>query len=99
MARPGRPKGTPNRTYEHVATQPVRCTKCGSTRRDAYTQTLRQPIACTAPDGRPATAIVRRWTRCSDCGQARIERHYEYAPAATQDRPKTASLEGSSPAA
>lgn len=46
------------------------CKKCRSTRRAAYSNVTR-----SEPFGGRIT--VRKYTRCLDCGQHRIDRHYE----------------------
>ncbi|NLG44828.1 MAG: hypothetical protein GX547_16420 [Phycisphaerae bacterium] len=76
----GRPKGARTEPRPTVAVALSRCTACGSTRRTPYTQTRRTPYAGRTPDGQPYTAVVRRWTRCEDCGQARVDLSYEHTP-------------------
>lgn len=60
------------------AAQPATtCHACGSTARDAYTQESVQEYAGVDPSGIPYTHIRRCWTRCTVCGQARIDRILE----------------------
>jgi len=79
MARPrGRPKGSRNvKTTAEVV--PSRCPECGSTQRAGYLDKVVQKMAGTA-DGKPFNRIVRRRTRCLDCGHPRIDRSFEYVP-------------------
>jgi nitrate reductase cytochrome c-type subunit len=62
---------------QEVEAEASRCLKCGSTERERYTATRVQPFAGVDPAGRPYTHIVRRWTRCAACKQARIDRTFE----------------------
>ena len=75
--RPGRPAGTPAERRPVVEARPSRCPNCGSTERERYTRTTWQPIAGQTSDGEPFTHIACRWTRCSQCGQARVDRAFE----------------------
>jgi predicted RNA-binding Zn-ribbon protein involved in translation (DUF1610 family) len=53
------------------------CPKCGSARRERYHHIRRIPAEGFCSDGRPYSAIVLRYTTCSDCGQVRIDRTFE----------------------
>ena len=64
-----------------VTTDAPRCPSCKSTRREEYTNKQVQQFAGLLPDGTPYSAIIRRNTKCLDCGQARIDRTYEFQPA------------------
>lgn len=63
-----------------IDTPTVRCPRCGSTDRDRYDRTVVQEFGGLGPHGEPYTHIVRRFTRCSQCGQARVERTLENRP-------------------
>lgn len=84
MAKPkskskaGRPQGSSNKPVEHAAGELTRCPGCQSTKRGPYTTKNVQTYVGEAPDGKPFTRILRRRTVCLDCGQHRIDRHYEY---------------------
>lgn len=73
----GRPAGSRNRQYVHATAQPSRCPTCGSTEREAYFRTMETEYHGIDPAGQPYTHILRRWTHCAACGQARIDRSYE----------------------
>jgi len=75
--KPGRPAGSQNVTRDQAEAKPSRCKACDSTEREAYTKTDVQEFGGQDPNGRPFTHIVRRWTRCAACGQARIDLSYE----------------------
>jgi len=53
-----------------------RCPVCQSERRERYFKTTTQAFAGEY-EGRRFSHIIRRWTRCLDCGQVRIDRSYE----------------------
>lgn len=80
MAKAGRPQGSKNQPRDAVVTTATRCMRCGSTERAPYTRTMVQHFNGIAPDGKPFSAIRRRWTTCLTCGQVRVDRVYEYAP-------------------
>lgn len=77
----GRPKGAKTAARPTIEASPSRCQAegCGSTEREPYSQTREQPYA-GIHDGQPYTHIVRRWTVCSTCGQARVDKTYENRP-------------------
>jgi hypothetical protein len=75
--RRGRPPGSRNQPRPVVTVDASRCPKCGSTERGPYTRNHETPLAGLTRDGKPATHLVRRWTKCLSCGQARIDRSYE----------------------
>ena len=77
--RPGRPKGSTNTDADVVHVEPSRCRRCGSTRRGDYYGKTEQAF-CGKHNGQPFTHIVRRRTKCLDCGQVRIDRAYENRP-------------------
>jgi hypothetical protein len=78
----GEPRPTPEAP---AAVNPVpasRCRKCQSTLRSCYSNTKRQTISGIEPGTHlHYTAVVWRTCRCGNCGQARVDRTYEYAPA------------------
>ncbi len=74
---PGTRAGTPNAEYTTAEAPASRCAKCGSTNREHYDRRTVQTYAGIDPAGRPYTRIIRRWTKCTDCGQHRIDRTYE----------------------
>lgn len=77
--RRGRPEGSPN-VAAVVDVQLSRCPDCGSTARGEYMGRTVQEFAGNY-NGQPYTAIVRRRCQCSDCGQMRIDRSFEFTPA------------------
>lgn len=56
----------------------TRCPQCQSENRERYENVTRQEFSGRDGAGREFRAIIRRWTRCSDCGQTRIDRSFEY---------------------
>lgn len=82
----GRPKGARNRDAVTVLVQPANCPKCGSSERTRYTQTTTQLHAGTIA-GEKFNQIVRRWCRCLQCDQWRIEQHYELTQKQQKPRP------------
>jgi len=77
--RPGRPKGSKGGTIDTITVEPSRCRRCGSTRRGDYYGKTEQAFR-GKHNGQPFTHIVRRRTKCLDCGQTRIDRAYENRP-------------------
>lgn len=77
---PGRPVGARNKQLEHADGELTRC-KCGSTRRASYFNRQVQTLVGLDAKGRPYTHLVKRRTACLDCGQHRVDRHYENKPA------------------
>ena len=77
--RPGRPKGSTNADPDVNTVEPSRCKRCGSTRRGDYYGKTEQAFQ-GVQNGLPFTHIVRRRTKCLDCGQVRIDRAYENRP-------------------
>ncbi|MBX3440366.1 MAG: hypothetical protein KF861_22945 [Planctomycetaceae bacterium] len=75
--RPGRPKGAATQTLPTADVQLSRCRKCDSTARTKYLRTTETAHTGQLPNGQPYTHIVRRWTTCSDCGQARVDLTHE----------------------
>jgi len=74
--RSGRPKGSTN-AEDIVDVEPSRCKKCDSSRRTKYENPVRRDYSGT---GLPYIAIIYRTCRCVDCGQARRDREFVYAP-------------------
>ena len=80
LAKIGRKGGaakTPRKLAAVAKNLQTRCPVCGSSDRGPYNRVTETLCATAAPDGNPATHIVRRWTACKSCGQARIDRSYE----------------------
>jgi len=77
--RPGRPAGPTSAAADVIAVGPSRCRRCGSTRRGDYYGKTEQAFR-GEQDGLPFTHIVRRRTKCPDCGQVRVDRAYENRP-------------------
>lgn len=76
-ARPrGRPAGATNIT-DIVPAEPSRCTVCGSTDREAYSNYTDLEQHGVTSAGKPFTHIVWRSTRCRACGQARRDITHE----------------------
>lgn len=76
----GRPKGAKTKPRGETEGKLTRC-KCQSTNRTPYTK--RRELEYAGIDqqtGQPFTHVVWRHTTCSDCGQARIDRHVENRP-------------------
>lgn len=84
-------KRTENREYDQSEARPSTCRKCRSTRRTAY---FGEPLSRifeipqVHPDGTEFTRLIRRRTKCQDCGQFRFDLSYEFVP---EDMPKAAS--------
>jgi hypothetical protein len=72
---------------EQSVSQPSRCKKCGSTRREPYHGRKELEFSGQDKEGKPFTHVVWRRTSCSDCGQARVDRHYENRPQ-KENRPR-----------
>lgn len=73
----GRPRHAKN-IETIIDHDPSACPKCRSTEREPYFGApLEQEFSGTRPNGQAYTHIVRRRTRCKNCGQARIDRTYE----------------------
>jgi len=70
------------RALDQVDAPKSRCRNCGSTERERYFRTTTQGYAGTDAQGRPFTHIVRRWTRCKQCRQVRVDRCFENRPPA-----------------
>ena len=73
----GRPPGSKNESVDQVDAMATCCRQCGSTEREPYFRTSAQEYAGLLATGQPYTHIVRRWTRCSACGQVRIDLFHE----------------------
>lgn len=71
----GRPAGiTPPRDV--VVWEPARCPRCGSHDRTRITATTIQWFEGEY-HGVAYNCIVRQWTKCGMCGQARVQRSYQ----------------------
>jgi len=77
---PGRPRGSATaRDVPVVEVQPAsKCTRCGSPHRAEYEHRNVQKYSAALRDGRQYDEIIRRRTKCEDCGQARIDREYRF---------------------
>lgn len=76
----GRPKGTTHFERELVDAPASRCPQCGSTERLHYQHLNVIEGEGFDPQGRPYTAVELRPTRCTSCGQSRIDRTWRYSP-------------------
>lgn len=94
--RPGRRPGSKNREVQQVLVQGGACPKCNSTNRTKYTQTRKQHHTGER-DGKPFNQIVRRWCQCVDCGQWRIEKHFEFDPALDETQAEAAATPTTKP--
>ncbi len=74
--RRGRPKGAATQTLPTAQSQLTRCRKCGSTDRTPYRRTTETSHA-GQKHGESYTHIIRRWTSCQACGQARVDLTHE----------------------
>lgn len=68
--RRGRPPGAKTATRDVAEQRLSRC-RCGSTERGDYERQETLPLV-DDPDG--FTHVRLQWTKCSDCGQARVDR-------------------------
>lgn len=73
----GRPEGSPNVQRDSGEVQLSRCKKCDSTDREKYFGTPTEFAIAGVKDGKPYTHIVRKRTKCSNCGQQRLDSFYE----------------------
>ena len=74
---PGQPAATRATAGDIIQppTPPTLCPGCGSTGRGRYT-TTRTAGCSIIYKGRPAAKVVRRWCKCTGCGQARVDRQF-----------------------
>lgn len=77
-AKRGRPIGAKTQQRDVVLVLPAACVRCHSTEREPYDKVRERAITGRTTDGHIYTHVVWRKTRCRACGQARIERHYEF---------------------
>jgi hypothetical protein len=83
-SKTGRPAGSKN--VQHVVdVQPGQCPACGSTRKE-YTGSKNEQEFEGQVNGQAYNLIIRRRCVCSDCGQTRIERTFEFAPPAAREK-------------
>jgi hypothetical protein len=75
----GRPKGSLKQEYPQSIGELTRCKRCDSTERTKYT-TIKDMPHQGLRDGKPYTRVVWRRTTCANCGQARVDQHYENSP-------------------
>lgn len=70
-----------NRQYDQSEARPSTCRKCGSTHRHAYfgsPQIRIFDVVQRRPDGTEFSRLIRRRTKCLDCGQFRFDLSYEF---------------------
>jgi len=66
----------PRKQAEIVDSIKSRCPKCQSTDRTPYSGTV--TVHAPGMDGtQPYTHVVKRWTKCAKCGQARVDQSLE----------------------
>jgi hypothetical protein len=82
-AKRGRPRGSKTVERDVIPVIPSACKRCGSTQRTPYDKVIERVMTGTIAD-KAYTHIVWRRTKCTSCGQARIERHYENRPTADE---------------
>lgn len=64
-----------------------RCSKCRSTERTEYSNTIRRPLKGQNADG-PYNTVVWRTTSCKKCGQRRVDKSFELR--VEKEKPKNA---------
>ena len=74
---PGRPEGS--KTQDLPTSEVVKsvCKSCGSTKREKYFGTPIEFDISGERNGRPYNKLIRKRTRCADCGQQRLDSFYE----------------------
>lgn len=77
----GRPAGSKTQNSSGKST-PSRCPKCSSTERTPYSQTREIEVRGEDPEFGSYTHVIRRWTRCKGCGQARTDRSLAFKKSA-----------------
>ena len=90
----GRPKGSKNAEYEHAIVRPPQCPSCRSTDREPYRERPRVIRYSGVLPGAPPheyTHVIKRRTRCRNCGQARVDTWYENVPAGCEPAAATIS--------
>ena len=72
----GRPTGSKTKERPIATVEPSRCERCGSTDREKYhgTRTLKH---VGEHDGKPYNVIRWKRTRCTACGQHRVDKFHE----------------------
>lgn len=75
-AQAGRPAGS-KPPAEIVDSIKSRCPKCQSTDRTPYSGTVTVAASGVDQTGQPYTHVVKRWTKCAKCGQARVDQSLE----------------------
>lgn len=78
-----RPPGSKNVNAVSIG-QLTRCPGCRSTARETYEAKRVTFAQGTTAEGDPYTAIVRRKTRCADCGLPRWDKFFEYSSKAAR---------------
>lgn len=78
--------GRKNHQYQVADAVTSSCPKCGSTDRVPYYRKTEHE-RLKAPDGKPCTHAVLRYTQCEGCGQHRIDRTFENRRSRNGDRP------------
>lgn len=73
--RRGRPAGSRNEVPAVIVIEPSRCPACGSLSRSEYWGRSVEKYD-GMHNGRRFRKIIRRRTRCLDCGQLRIDKQF-----------------------
>lgn len=76
QGRRGRPPGPAGPPPEQVESVLTRCKNCGSTDRTRY-ENVREMEIGGVNDAGPYTHVVWRPTKCTNCGQARVDVAHE----------------------
>jgi uncharacterized protein with PIN domain len=58
-----------------------RCHKCNGTNFDVYKTVTKEFSQPTRIGGKPVDRVVRRWTKCKQCGQQKVWLSHEHGPA------------------
>jgi len=74
---PGRPKGSKNKKRDVVVADLTHCASCGSTDREAYHGISELDHNGIDPQGNPYNRVTWKRTKCSACGQNRVDQFFE----------------------
>jgi hypothetical protein len=76
----GRPRGSKNVQRDECDVITSRCKRCGSSKRKPYQSdpTTLEAGGVDPITGAPYTHVIWRRTACKQCGQARIDKCYEF---------------------
>lgn len=80
VKKTGRPPGSTTEKKQESVGILTRCKKCQSTERTKYEKPRTSQICGFDGDGKPYNQVTWRNTRCTNCGQARIDKAFEYVP-------------------